>query len=249
MTRKRPYTGRKRRRSAKPKPKPEELGINLQNESSLHAAVKRWLARPGDRLEAKVDGFVVDIVRRGLLIEVQTANFTSIRRKLRKLVEGHRVRLVFPVAKEKWLVRLSPETGEVLGRRKSPRRGQPRELFDELVRIPDLMSHANFGIDVLMVQTEEYRCRDGQGSWHRKGDSIRGRNLLDVLETLEFRAPGDFLSFVPHEIEEPFTNRQLASAADIRMFDAQRVTYCLKKMGALAEVGKQGNALLFERAA
>lgn len=249
MTRKKPYTGKSLKRAARPKPKPEELGINLQNESSLHAAVKRWIARPGDRLEAKIDGFVVDIVRRGLLIEVQTANFTSIRRKLHKLVEGHKVRLVFPVAQEKWLVRICPETGRIVSRRKSPRRGHPREIFDELVRIPDLMSHANFGIDVLMVRTEEYRCRDGRGSWHRKGDSVRGRNLLDVVETVEFRSPADFLSFVPADIQEPFTNRQLAAAADIQLYDAQRVTYCLKKMGALTETGKHGNALLFARAA
>jgi hypothetical protein len=211
--------------------------------------VKRWLAQPGDRLEVEVDGFVIDIVRGDLLIEVQTANFTSIRRKLRSLVESHPVRLVFPVAREKWLVRICPDTGEVIGRRKSPRRGRPREIFDELVRIPDLMSHENFAIDILMVQTDEYRCRDGEGSWHRKGDSIRGRELLAVLETLEFRRPPDFLSFVPDDLAEPFTNRQLSEAADIHMFDAQRVTYCLKKMGALREVGKQGNALLFRRAA
>jgi hypothetical protein len=243
----RPYTGRKRRR--KRKLKLEQTGINLQNESSLHDALKRWVARPGDRLEAEVDGFVIDVVRKGLLIEVQTGGFTSIRRKLRDLVSAHRVRLVFPVAREKWIVRVCPETGQVLGRRKSPKRGTPREVFDELVRIPDLMSHDNFGLDIVMVQVDEYRCRDGEGSWRRRGDSIRGRELLGVLETLEFRQPGDFLRFVPPDLDEPFTNRQLAAAAEIRVFDAQRATYCLKKMGALSEVGKQGNALLFARAA
>jgi hypothetical protein len=246
MTRK-PYTGQ--RRGRKRKLKPEQTGINLQNESSLHDSLKRWIARPGDRLEAEVDGFVIDIVRGNLLIEVQTGGFTSIRRKLRDLVSDHPVRLVFPVAREKWLVRVCPETGEVLGRRKSPHRGVPREVFGELVRIPDLMGHENFGIDVVMVQVDEYRCRDGAGSWRRRGDSIRGRELVAVLETLEFREPLDFLRFVPADLDEPFTNKQLASAAEIHVSDAQRVTYCLKKMGALSEVGKQRNALLFRRAA
>jgi hypothetical protein len=164
-------------------------------------------------------------------------------------VSEHRVRLVFPVAREKWIVRLCPETGDVVGRRKSPKRGTPREIFDELVRIPDLVSHENFGIDVVMVQVDEYRCRDGEGSWRRRGDSIRGRDLLAVLDTLEFREPADFLRFIPSDLDEPFTNKAFAAAADIQVFDAQRATYCLKKMGAISEVGKQGNALLFQRAA
>ena len=60
-------------------------GIGLMNENALHAAVKDWCALPGDRLEVPVDGYVVDVVRDGLLIEVQTRNLAAIRDKLRAL--------------------------------------------------------------------------------------------------------------------------------------------------------------------
>jgi len=50
--------------------------IGSLNENPLHAAVKAWYAHPGDRLEAAVDGYVVDLVRAdGELVEVQTAHF------------------------------------------------------------------------------------------------------------------------------------------------------------------------------
>ena len=39
-------------------------GIGLLNEKPLHASLKQWYARPGDRFEVPVDGFVIDIVRR-----------------------------------------------------------------------------------------------------------------------------------------------------------------------------------------
>jgi hypothetical protein len=38
-------------------------GIGSLNEKPLHAALKEWYARPEDRFEASVDGFVIDVVR------------------------------------------------------------------------------------------------------------------------------------------------------------------------------------------
>ena len=37
--------------------------IGELREGPLHAALKRWYARPGDVLEAPLAGFVIDIVR------------------------------------------------------------------------------------------------------------------------------------------------------------------------------------------
>src|ERR1044072_9107255 len=75
--------------------------IGLLNEKPLHASLKQWYARPGDRFEVPVDGFIVDIVRDDLLIEIQTRNFSAISRKLSRLTRSYRVRLVYPVVQEK----------------------------------------------------------------------------------------------------------------------------------------------------
>src|SRR6185503_11946586 len=69
-------------------------GIGLLNEKPLHASLKQWYARPGDQFEVPVGGFVIDIVRDDLLIEIQTRNFSSIKSKLNKLAHSHRVRLI-----------------------------------------------------------------------------------------------------------------------------------------------------------
>ena len=55
--------------------------IGLLNEKPLHASLKEWYAQPGDRFEVAVDGFVIDIVRDDLLLEIQTGNFASIKSK------------------------------------------------------------------------------------------------------------------------------------------------------------------------
>ena len=41
-----------------------------------------------------MDGYVVDVVGRDDLVEIQTASFASARRKLERLVASHRVVLV-----------------------------------------------------------------------------------------------------------------------------------------------------------
>ena len=60
--------------------------IATMNEKPLHAALKRWYAEDGDRIEEPVDGFVIDIVRDKQLIEIQTRSFSSMKRKLNKLI-------------------------------------------------------------------------------------------------------------------------------------------------------------------
>lgn len=221
-------------------------GIGLKNERSLHAAIKEWYSQPGDEFEVTVDNFIVDIVRDDVLIEIQTKNLSSIGRKLRSLSENYPVRLLYPIPKEKWIVRVSKSGKKVLSRRKSPKKGQLSDIFDELVSIPDLMKEENFMMEILMIQEEEIRCDDGKGSWWRKGMSIVDRKLLDVVESIHFRDNRDFRIFLPETISQPFSNKLLAEQMNVSVYHAQKITYCLKKMGLLKEVGKKGNELLFE---
>jgi hypothetical protein len=68
--------------------------IGTLNEGALHAELKDWYRRRGDRVEQLVDGFVVDLVRSELLVEIHTGSFAPLRRKLEQLTRRHRVRLV-----------------------------------------------------------------------------------------------------------------------------------------------------------
>ena len=220
-------------------------GIGLQNERSLHAAIKEWYSRPGDGFEEKVDNYVVDIVRDDVLVEIQTKNLSAIQRKLRILTQNHPVRLVYPIPKEKWIVRVSKSGEKILSKRRSPKKGKVSDIFSELVFIPDLIREDNFTLEILMIQEEEIRCDDGKGSWWRRGMSIRDRRLIDVLEQIPFSTNKDFRRFLPRTLAQPFSNKLLAEKMKDSLYLAQKITYCLKKMGLLREVGKKGNELLF----
>src|SRR3712207_1457974 len=133
-------------------------GIGTLRETALHAALKTLYVQPGDLLEARVDGYVVDLLRGDLAIEFQTHNFHALRRKLERLVERRPVRLVQPIALERWIVKQN-KAGEALpGRRKSPRRGHAAHLFVELVSLPRLLAHPNYTLELLLSREEEVRC-------------------------------------------------------------------------------------------
>ena len=220
-------------------------GIGLINEKPLHASLKQWYARPGDRFEVPVDGFVIDIVRDDLLIEIQTRNFASINSKLRRLTRSYEVRLVYPVVLEKWIIRLASDGGGVDVRRKSPKRGRLEDLFWELVSIPQLLSHPNFSLEVLLIREEEMRRYAGKRkSWRRKGWVTEGRRLVDVLDRRLFVTAADWLAFVPDGLES-FTTKDLATVADTRRDLAQKMAYCLRQARMIELIGRQGRANLY----
>lgn len=219
--------------------------INIFNEKALHADLKAWYARPGDQIEAPLDDFIIDIVRGALLIEIQTRNFSSIKRKLQTLTVHHSVRLVYPIAREKWIIKLDKDEKTRLSRRKSPKQGSIFELFAELVSFPQLLANPNFSIEVLFIQEEELRRQDSRRGWRRGGWVTHERRLLDVVERRRFETPTDMRPLLPDGLATPFTTSDLAKAIARPRRLAQRMAYCLREMGILAPAGKRGKAVLY----
>jgi hypothetical protein len=219
-------------------------GIGLLNEKPLHASLKQWYARPGDQFEIPVDGFVIDIVRDDLLIEIQTRNFSSIKSKLNKLARTHRVRLIYPIVQEKWIVRSATPEGHRVIRRKSPKRGRLEDLFWELVSIPQLLSNPNFSFEVLMIREEEVRRYDKKRRWRRKGWVLEGRQLLEVVDQRLYGGSADWLHFLPDGLGS-FTTHDLATRIDTRRDLAQKMAYCLREARIIELIGRRGRANLY----
>ncbi len=226
---------------------PVHNGIGTYQETSLHAELKRWYTQAGDQVETKVDGYIIDIVRGDLLIEIQTRNFSALKRKLHRLIETHPVRLVYPIAVEKWITRLDHPGSSRGRRRRSPKRGQIVHVFEELVRIPNLIASPNFSLEVLFVREEELRQNDGRGSWRRKGWSIADRRLIEVVGQTLFQTSADFQDLLPPSLPDPFTTRDLAKSMGQPLRLAGKMAYCLREMGAIHLAGKQGKSLLYIR--
>lgn len=226
---------------------PMSSAIGTLRESSLHAALKAHYALPGDQIEAQVGGYWVDIVRGEQLIEIQTANFAAFKRKLMEMLDSYSVRVVYPIAVEKYIVRVTKAGGieTQISRRKSPRRGRAVDVFAELVRIPQLACSPRFSLELAFIREEEVWFDDGKGSWRRKGVSIADRRLVDVRHTQLFASPQDYLALLPPGLSQPFTVKQLAAEIGGPRWLAGRMAYSLRVMGLLDLVGRKGNALVY----
>jgi hypothetical protein len=220
--------------------------IATLNEGPLHAGLKAWYTREGDRTEVPVDGRQIDIVRGKLLIEIQTRSLASLRQKLERLLEDHHlVRLVLPVARERWILRVDRDDDRLLSRRRSPKRGRLEHAFEELVSLPRLLAHPRFSLEILLTREEEVRRHEPGRAWRRRGWVVVERRLVEVLERHLFHDARDLERLLPPDLPAPFTTADLAERLEVSRDVAQKMAYCLSRAGVLRDEGRRGRSRLY----
>ncbi len=220
-------------------------GIGTLNEGPLHAALKQYFARPGDLIEATVCGYVVDILRAGQILEIHTGGFSSLKRKITTLLKGHSVRMICPVACERWIVKLPSEPSEKPNRRKSSKHAGCEGIFEKLVSIPELLAHPRFELEVVSTREEEIRQFDGRRGRRKRGWVVVERRLLEIVESQVMRNPRDLQCLMPETLPQQFRTIDIAETQGWSRRLAQQAAYCLRKSGEASVVGKSGNAIIY----
>ena len=210
--------------------------IGTRKENTLHASLKEHYYQPGDQVEVECGRYVIDIARGQQLIEIQTTNFHLIKAKVANLLKEYQVRVVHPIARDRWILRLA-KNGKQKSRRKSPKHGRPVDLFTELVGLVEIAAHPHFSLEIALIEDEVIWIDDGRGSWRRKGWSVADRKLIQVIDTVRYERPSDYLSLLPSSFQDPFTNADLAKSLKIRRRLAEKMTYCLRKLDLIEAVG------------
>ena len=219
-------------------------------ETSLHAGLKAWYARDSCPVEQVVDGYLIDVLCGGELIEIQTRQFSALRRKLEDLLERHVVRVVYPVAEKRRILRID-SAGKRVSVRQSPRRGSVYEIFNELTSLHSAFTHPNFRLDVVMVHEEQVWQDDGQGSWRRRYWSQADRQLVAVAGLESFDKPADYLRLLPAGLPGDFTAKDVLLGLALKgRLQAQqrlvgRMVRSLRLLGVIEQTGKRGQAYLY----
>ncbi len=248
-------------------------------ETSLHRSLKSLYAGPDARFEAPVDGFRIDVVCAGRLVEIQHGSLAAIRDKASKLLARHQLTVVKPIVAGKLLVKLDGPGGQVVERRRSPKRGSVLDLFHELVHFTQVFPHERLTLEVPLIEIEEWRY-PGHGRrrrWRADDHQVEDQRLVAVEATWRLRTADDVAallgragrgvglgtvpSFVGQDppapqdsadekgdcpLPQPFHTADLAQGVGVPRWIAQRIAYCLRKIGATREVGKRGNTRLYE---
>lgn len=214
-------------------------------ETSLHRQIKEGFgAGPGARTEVVLNGFRIDAVSaEGELIEVQSGALGPLRAKLRRLLGGHRIRVIKPVVLRRRVVRRARRDGKDLSSRLSPKRGAVLDVFDDLIGLTSVFPHPNLSVEVWGVEIDEVRVP--RRRW--PGYAVVDRRLREVADKTVLRDSAALWTLLPEDVVDPFTTRDLADGLERSLAFAQRVAYCLQHAGAARLLGKRGRFQLYAR--
>lgn len=217
-------------------------------ETSLHRDLKACYADASAQFEVSLGGYRIDVISDGRLVEIQHGSLSAIRDKVRVLLKDHRVVVVKPIVARKTLIKRASKDGPITSRRQSPKRGTLFDLFDELVHFTRVFPHKRLTLEVPLVEIEEWRY-PGHGRrrrWSRDDYEIEDQKLVAIDRTYHLKTAADLVRLIDRPLPQPFHTGHLAESLEVRRWVAQRIAYCLRQTGAVREVGKQGNARLYE---
>ncbi len=220
-------------------------GIGTLSEKTLHAVVKNYMEPDEDYQEIPLEGYVADIFRDNQVIEIQTAHFDVLRRKLDRFLPLYQVTIVYPIPAAKWVVWVDPETGVPVSRRKSPKKGSPYQAFRELYRIRNYLGEPNLNILFLFMDVEETKLLDGWSQDKKRGATKYDRVPVRLVDEMLFERTEDYRMMIPPELSA-FTTREYAKATKIPLSHAQTALNIFHYLKLVERVGKKGNAYIYE---
>lgn len=224
----------------------QRLGIGTLSEKTVHAILKNYYEPSLEKQEVPIDRYVADIFTGQEIIEIQTRHFYKLKEKLSCFLPQYPVTIVYPVSREKWIIWIEEETGELSKKRKSPLKGNEYTIFPELYRIKPFLKHPNLRIRLVFLEVEEYKLLNGFGQNKKKGATKFDRIPTKLLGEMEVTCLKDYMQFVPAELEGEFTTKDFAKFAHIPVALAQTVVPILYEVGMITRTGKQGKQYLYE---
>ena len=222
-------------------------GIGILAEKPLHATLKWWLDDNPDHHEIPLPcGKVADVYDGEQVYEIQTANFSALRKKLEVLLDTYPVTVVHPIPRRKYLSWIDPETGETTPPRKSPRVGSFTQAGAQLIYLLPLLGHPNLPIRLLLMDMEEQRLADGWGKEGKRGSHRAVMLPLTLEETLTLRQPADYAALIPAGLPETFTATQFGKAARLQGRKLSGTLKVLLDRGVLSRE-KEGREYTYRR--
>lgn len=225
--------------------KRERYGIGTLQEKTVHGILKDYYAPDKDMQEIPVNGFVADIFTGSRIIEIQTANFDKIRRKLDSFLPEYPVTIVYPIPRCKWISWIDEASGECSSKRKSPVKGSVYRAFYELYKIKNYLGHKNLSLCFPLLDIEEYRLLNGWSRDKKKGSSRYDRIPVSFAEEICFERVEDYMQLVPYGLKEPFTVEEFATAVKEKKQIIRTVIHILHYLQIVERCENRGRAYTY----
>ncbi len=224
----------------------ERKGIGTLSEKTIHAILKAYYANSEEEVEITLEGKVVDIYNGKEVFEIQTRSFDKLRGKLEVLLPSYNICVVYPIPRNKYVIWMDEETGEMSKPRKSPQTGSAYFIFKELYRIKQYLSCKQLQFKIVLMDMEEYRLLNGWSKDKKKGSTRFDRVPLTFVQEISITCIKDYMQFIPCELDELFTVQDFAKAAKIKKKLAQIVVHILAALELIQHVENKGKAYVYK---
>lgn len=218
----------------------EKSTIGTLNEKAIHNALKNYYSIEMNQ-EAKIGCFYADATDENGIIEVQTANFLKLNKKLSSMLRACHVTVIYPYEKIVHNYSINEQTGEVLSNSKRSNNSYS-DFFLELYRIKAFLTNPNLTICIAQLEIRK-------NTYYKNNRRIRYKGLrkekIPVRYIKEIRLDNakDYMQFIPDGLPEQFTKKDLERLC--RPTDSSIMLEILEYVGAVKRVGKKGNSILF----
>ncbi len=221
-------------------------GIGTYKENTLHNVLKNYFEPHNENHEIKIGNFVADIVGENGVIEIQTGSFNAMRKKLTAFLEVCDVTIVYPMCKVKWLYNIDDNTGEVISKRKSPKKGTVQDAFFELYRIKNFLNNERLHFKLIVLEEAHYQTIN-KVSYRGKKYRI-DRVPIEIIEEIDIFDKYDYKKLIPKELytSETFTAKDFAKSSKCSHRIAQIGLNILFSIDVVERVGKDKNAFLYK---
>ena len=105
-----------------------------------------------------------------------------------------------------------------------------------MVHFTNVFPHRGLTLEVLLVEVEESRY-PGHGRrrrWRENDHEVEDQRLVAIRGKHRLRTAADLARLVRCPLPSPFHTAHLAESLGVRRWLAQRIVYCLQRMGSAA---------------
>lgn len=224
------------------------MAIGTENEQQLHRELKYYFEPDESKHEKKVGRYIADILNDTGIIEVQTGSFDKIRKRIAFFLEQYSVTIVFPVAVEKMVAWIDPETGECTKPRKSPRKGDARDVLPQLFWLLPQLSNSRLSIKVALMDMEEHKLLCGWSADRKRGARRIARIPVEPRGFVTLSEKADYGPLLPPGLPVEFTAKEFCKAARFSDRKGGQAIKVLLDREVIFRTGKRKNAFLYVRA-
>ncbi|MBR5241540.1 MAG: hypothetical protein IKV20_00230 [Clostridia bacterium] len=219
-------------------------GIGRLSEKYIHRTLKYYLEPDESKHEVEYLGSVADIRNEEGITEIQTRAFEYLAPKLKKILKEDKVTLVCPIIKTKYITTLT-EDGEVLSRKKSPMQKGLSDVAIELYKIKEFILDKNLEIRLIFLAAEADRTLIFNTS---RPKYKKGRVYpYEILEEKVLKDIEDFRIFLPAALPDKFLRSEYNKAIKARAKFSYYALKLCEHLGFVKQVGKRGNAFIYEK--